>query len=415
MQFPLNVKSEKIELVCKYDPLTKYTCDVISYFENSGEEPIFSLAHEDGNEGRPVTCFRAESISMPNIPKGLSKKFKSVKNIIIVKAHLRTIEKADFEGFSSIENLDFANNKLKYLDGDVFEDLKLLKFLDLSNNQIEKLNKSIFYNLRYELTTLNLSHNMLGQLDEDIFKNLINLKTLQLEDNKLMVLPPKLFESTKNLITLDISNNHLQSIENGVFGELIKIESIHLQNNPDKIQINWTAFNLPSLTQLQVASEIWKADPGLLQKITNYMNKMSVKVENPQESSTTETSQTTTQRTQTASIGGGFVTLLEDFCDDYGIYVVPTLFILVVIQFGALYHAKKKSQPVKIEIENESIAVEGDIRMESITIESDSKDTTLNRNEILASCQELSHKNVDIDDEFDDVSMTESHGVNHAV
>lgn len=156
---------ESVVLECKYEMelFGGYACIVMN------PEPITSKCnreisqvqdqHLSGKSDNDVNVFWSLANKMNYFPRGLTKFFKNIQNVVIYHANLKEISKKDLEQFGNkIRYLYLAYNDIEIIEGDLFE-------------------------FSWNLLGINFSYNKLKHIDPEVFDGLNVIHTLDLESN----------------------------------------------------------------------------------------------------------------------------------------------------------------------------------------------------------------------------------------
>jgi Leucine-rich repeat (LRR) protein len=137
-----------------------------------------------------------------HIFSGIGENFSNLNKLLIIRQHIKFVERSDFVGLTQLEQLWLDGNKIEFLPEDVFWDLPNLKYLNLNSNKIKKLPENIFKNLK-KLRDIRLDDNKIEHLPKDLFMNNLEIESIFAHNNPLKVIDVD-FIALKNLRWLDL-------------------------------------------------------------------------------------------------------------------------------------------------------------------------------------------------------------------
>ena len=137
-----------MEVACRYyfSSREKYWCKVseASITEPGTRIASFKGKHVEDKTNDDVEGFWINYTQVEYFPRGLSKIFPILTQVVVVNCGLKEISRKDLEGLGNLDRLCLCSNKLKSLPNDLFVETPSLRFICFKENKIERLSSKIF-------------------------------------------------------------------------------------------------------------------------------------------------------------------------------------------------------------------------------------------------------------------------------
>lgn len=114
--------------------------------------------HVDKLKDKDVTTVWFNNCTITKIPKGLTKLFPKLENLVIQNSKITEISKDDLSEYKNLKKLDLSTQEIEFLPADLFEDFENLEHVDFSKNKLKLIEPKIFDGLN-KLKFVNLEFN----------------------------------------------------------------------------------------------------------------------------------------------------------------------------------------------------------------------------------------------------------------
>jgi len=114
--------------------------------EESAQISNVSRTH-DSKTNDDVLNFHAQDKTIQFFPKDLSKFFKNLKKITMVKCQLKEIHQSDLKDFPNLIYIDMFGNKIEVIEEGLFDYNANLEVISISNNKLIHIDPNVFDHL----------------------------------------------------------------------------------------------------------------------------------------------------------------------------------------------------------------------------------------------------------------------------